>query len=48
LQAAGFAVERVQPYAAFGEDRCRHCAIAPFEELWLCRPGRESAAATGR
>jgi SAM-dependent methyltransferase len=38
LGAAGFEVERIQPYDAFGEERCRRCAIAPFEELWLCRP----------
>jgi SAM-dependent methyltransferase len=48
LQAARFAVERIQPYAAFGEERCRRCAIAPFEELWLCRPKRGGAAADER
>jgi SAM-dependent methyltransferase len=48
LQTAGFHCERIQPYAAFGEERCRHCGIAPFEELWLCRPQRHGAAATSR
>jgi SAM-dependent methyltransferase len=43
LRAAGFVYERIQPYAAFGEERCRYCAIAPFEELWLCRPEGPSA-----
>jgi SAM-dependent methyltransferase len=38
LRAAGFRVERIQPYNAFGEARCRRCAIGPYEELWLCRP----------
>jgi len=41
LHAAGFDCERIQPYAAFGEERCRRCAIASFEELWLCRPMAE-------
>ncbi len=44
LRAAGFAVERIQPYSALGEARCRHCAIAASEELWLCRPDGEGAA----
>ena len=48
LEAAGFAVERVQPYPAFGEEQCRRCAIAPFEELWLCRSDAEGAAAGDR
>jgi SAM-dependent methyltransferase len=48
LQAAGFAVERIQPFAAFGEARCRHCAIEVFEELYLCHPQGPSAAATSR
>ena len=48
LQAAGFAVERIQPFAAFGEARCRRCAIEVFEELYLCRPQGPSAAATSR
>jgi SAM-dependent methyltransferase len=48
LQAAGFAVERIQPYPTFGEERCRRCAIAPFEELWLCRPGQDGAVAGER
>lgn len=38
LQDAGFAVERIRPHEAFGEARCRRCAIGPYEELWLCRP----------
>jgi SAM-dependent methyltransferase len=43
LRGAGFAVERIRPYETFGEERCRRCAIAPFEELWLCRPRGHSA-----
>ena len=38
LEAAGFDCERIQPYEAFGSERCRRCGIAAFEELWLCRP----------
>jgi SAM-dependent methyltransferase len=48
LEAAGFSVERIQPFAAFGEARCRLCAIAVFEELYLCHPQGPSAAATSR
>jgi SAM-dependent methyltransferase len=48
LEAAGFACERIQPYAAFGSERCRRCAIAPFEELWLCRPRRDGPPVTSR
>jgi SAM-dependent methyltransferase len=48
LQAAGFAVERIQPYPAFGEERCRRCAIAAFEEVLLCRPHRAGATTIGR
>lgn len=48
LQAAGFAVERIQPYPALGEERCRRCAIAAFEELWLCRPDGDGAATGDR
>lgn len=39
LRAAGFDCERIQPYLAFGEECCRRCAIAVFDEMWLCRPG---------
>jgi SAM-dependent methyltransferase len=46
LRAAGFDCERIRPYVAFGEERCRRCAIAPFEELWLCRPARDGADAS--
>jgi SAM-dependent methyltransferase len=38
LEAAGFAYERIQPYAEFGSERCQRCGIAAFEEVWLCRP----------
>ena len=38
LEAAGFAVEAIDPFAAFGEQRCRRCEIEVFEQLWLCRP----------
>lgn len=48
LQAAGFAVERIHPYLALGEERCRQCAIGSFEELWLCRPHRDGAAVGDR
>jgi SAM-dependent methyltransferase len=48
LAAAGFAVERIRPFAAFGEARCRRCAIEVFEELYLCRPPTPGAAATSR
>jgi hypothetical protein len=48
LQAAGFAVERIQPYAALGEERCRRCAIGHFDELWLCRPSADRATASDR
>jgi SAM-dependent methyltransferase len=48
LRAAGFTVERIQPYVAFGEERCRRCSIGPFEELWLCRPQRGGTADTER
>jgi SAM-dependent methyltransferase len=48
LRAAGFVVERIQPHPAFGEERCRRCAIAAFEELWLCRPAHDGAPAHDR
>jgi SAM-dependent methyltransferase len=48
LRAAGFACERIQPEVAFGQERCQRCQIAPFEEMFLCRPGGAGAAASGR
>lgn len=48
LQAAGFAVERIQPYTALGEERCRRCAIGHFDELWLCRPSPDRAMVSDR
>jgi SAM-dependent methyltransferase len=44
LEAAGFAVEPIEPFAAFGEERCRRCAIEVYERFWLCRPAHGADA----
>jgi SAM-dependent methyltransferase len=37
LQAAGFAVERIDPRTEFGDEECRRCGIPDTEVMWLCR-----------
>lgn len=37
LERAGFVVERVDPEAEFGAERCRRHGIPATEMMWLCR-----------
>jgi len=40
LERAGFEVERIDPEAEFGAERCRRHGIPATEVMWLCRAGR--------